>query len=919
MEQEMECDKKPTYYRYWGKARTRLEVDYCTGKLDEAEICKKHNISQSELGRRVNRNGWKKLAAGETLAGYHLLPYHCLDVAAVAEIWWEATPSIQQSFVNTASLSPQQARAWVLFFIALHDYGKLDMRFQLKAPEVVKQVYPGFDRELTDLRGVDMRNYYHGPVGFSLFYHDFQSTLGWNEYSQELWERWQPWLAAVTGHHGAIPSAVDSLARLHDSQADLSITAHDREAGMEWVSALESLFLKTAGLSIAIPPPPCNPLLAGFCSVADWLGSNSSEGTFEYQSKAEPLDVYYQRSLTTAKKQLHASGLLSFKQPYRGISSLLPKQENVTPRQLQTLVDQLPVECGLTLIEAPTGSGKTETALAYVWRLLEKGLADSIIFALPTQATANAMLERLERCAPLIFGDQPNLVLAHGKAAFNEAFWQLKNSHQQHTEQGDEEARVQCAEWLSVSRKRAFLGQIGVCTIDQVLISVLPVRHKFVRGFGVGKSLLIVDEVHAYDNYMYGLLNEVLRQQRAAGGSALLLSATLPSHQREALSKTWSGTLSPQPPPYPLITHVNALGKVTPFDLPETEQPEKRTVELNVTAMPQLLPDATVIQQMIQAAQQGAQVVFICNLVDVAQDMAHRLREQGEVPVDLFHARYRFCDRQAIEKRVLDKYGKKGKRAKGAILVATQVVEQSLDLDFDWMITQLCPVDLLFQRLGRLHRHQRPRPDGYKTPKCTVLIPDNEEYGYHGLIYGNTRILWRTAQMLLKAKGEIIFPAAYRSWIELVYREDSWDDEPKSVQESYNKFLGKRMASRDMAKRMIHSEMSVVGDTDEHVSALTRDGEMSLNILPAIASENGFKLLDNGELIDSLDKWWRDEALNLNMLSVPNSWRKFLPDSRDGLVVVPMNVNEDGGVTKLGGIILKYSKEYGLEKEEMDG
>ncbi len=830
---------KAHYFHYWGKAR------------------------------KENEQG----------ALYHLLPYHCLDVAAVADAWWEQSGALQSSFVNVTEISAQQTRAWVLFFIALHDYGKLDMRFQLKAPNAVESVYPDFDRELTDLRGTDIKGYFHGPVGFSLFYHDFQSVLGWNEYDQEIWETWCPWLAAVTGHHGVIPSDVDPFAEIDDNQADASIIAHDRVARVDWVSALETLFLKPADLSINTPPPPCSSLLAGFCSVADWLGSNSTVGAFEYKPDKEPLEDYYQRSLTIARQQLEESGLLSTKQPYQGIQALLPKEGNILLRQLQTLVDELPVERGLTIIEAPTGSGKTETALAYAWRLLDKGLADSIIFALPTQATSNAMLKRLETCAPLIFSDQSNLVLAHGKSAFNQDFWQLKKSYQQQTEQGGEEARVQCAEWLSASRKRVFLGQIGVCTIDQVLISVLPVRHKFVRGFGVGKSALIVDEVHAYDSYMYGLLGEVLKQQQMAGGSVLLLSATLPFHQRKTLSRTWGGDLSRQEkPPYPQVTHVGMSGEVTPFELPETEQPEERVVAINVNATPQLLPDDALIEQMIHAAKCGAQVVFICNLVDVAQGLARRLREQREIPVNLFHARYRFCDRQAIEKQVLEKYGKDGKREQGSILIATQVVEQSLDLDFDWMITQLCPVDLLFQRLGRLHRHQRPRPNGSKNPKCTVLIPDDEDYGYHGLIYGNTRVLWRTAQLLLKAEGVIHFPAAYRDWIERVYKEDSWGDEPSDVIASYEEFVKESDGSRYTAQLLMRSDVEEFSDTDSNVSALTRDGEMSLNVLPVLDSIDGLKLLDDGELIQNLEEWWRDEALNLNMIAVPSSWRKFLPE-----------------------------------------
>jgi len=869
-------DTEACYFRYWGKARRD----------------------------------------GEEGAELHLLPYHCLDVAAVTEAWWEQSGALQSSFVSVTKISTQQTKAWLLFFVALHDYGKLDMRFQLKAPSAVESIYPGFDREFTDLRGTDIKGYFHGPVGFSLFYQDFQSAFGWNEYDQEVWEAWHPWLAAVTGHHGVIPSDVDPFAEIDENQADASIIEHDRAARVDWVSALETLFLKPADLSIKTSPPPCSPLLAGFCSVADWLGSNSAVGAFEYEPDKEPLEDYYQQSLVIARQQLCESGLLSTKQPYQGVQSLLPPGENVLPRQLQSLVDKLPVERGLTIIEAPTGSGKTETALAYAWHLLDKGLADSIIFALPTQATSNAMLKRLKTCAPLIFSAQPNLVLAHGKSAFNQDFWNLKNSYQQQTEQGGEEARVQCAEWLSASRKRVFLGQIGVCTIDQVLISVLPVRHKFVRGFGVGKSVLIVDEVHAYDSYMYGLLGEVLKQQQAAGGSVLLLSATLPFRQRHALGKTWCGEAALKTnEPYPLVTQVNQSGQTSRFELPERELPEKRTVAVEVLARPQLLPDATLITQMIDAAEQGAQVVFICNLVDVAQALAKQLRVQSDVTVDLFHARFRFCDRQAIEKQVLEKYGKGGKREQGSILIATQVVEQSLDLDFDWMITQLCPVDLLFQRLGRLHRHQRPRPNRFDQPKCTVLIPDDEDYGYHGLIYGNTRVLWRTTQMLLKAREAIHFPAAYRDWIERVYEEDNWGDEPSNVIASYEEFINESEASRYTAQLLMRSDVEEFADTDSNVSALTRDGEMSLNVLPVLDSAEGLKLLDDGGLIKNLEEWWRDEALNLNMVSVPKSWRKFLPDGKEGLIILPMHIDRDSFTVDLCGVSINYSKVYGLEKE----
>ena len=133
------------------------------------------------------------------------------------------------------------------------------------------------------------------------------------------------------------------------------------------------------------------------------------------------------------------------------------------------------------------------------------------------------MLERLQFIASVLFaGGDANLILAHGKAKYNATFANLKAAAKPDAKKGNQ-GSVQCAEWISSSRKRVFLGQIGVCTIDQVLLSVLPIRHNFVRSFGVIKSVLIIDEVHAYDRYMYGVLEEVLKHQKAAGGSAILL------------------------------------------------------------------------------------------------------------------------------------------------------------------------------------------------------------------------------------------------------------------------------------------------------------------------------------------------------------------------------------------------------------
>lgn len=848
---------------------------------------------------------------------YHLLPYHCLDVAAVADAWWRQSRDISRCFIEITGLNEKQTRAWLLFFIALHDYGKFDLRFQRKALEAWKAVNTELSAIPTQLNGLSIKEYSHGPAGLYWFYQDLKERFlsGEDDYyadDNDDWVAWCSWLAPVVGHHGVVPQDHEKdHAKYRLLDVSQLILDEFKQSRWQWLSALELLFLAPAGLSLNDTPPllATATMLAGFCSVSDWLGSSE---LFTYDDRpCHDLTKWYECRLEIAKKALQEAGVISKIKPYQTIDTLL---NGYPPRQVQCLVEQLPKVQGLTLIEASTGSGKTETALAYAWQLLALGLADSIVFALPTQATANAMLKRLEKAAPLLFANQANVVLAHGRAKYEQNFIDLKQACQPNTAQGQEEAWVQCGNWLAQSRKRVFLGQIGVCTVDQVLVSVLPVKHKFVRGFGIGRSVLIIDEVHAYDSYMYGLLDAVLEQQRLAGGSAILLSATLPFHQKARLAKAWGCELAATNQAYPLISYCSA-GQTALFDLAEQpdQQPKPTSVQLELIKTPHLLPGDDLIQRLLDAVAQGAQVCLVCNLVAVAQQLYQQvlaLIEQderfSEDQLLLFHSRFIFADRQKKEQAVLNLFGAEpapaDARSKGHLLIATQVVEQSLDLDFDWMITQLCPVDLLFQRMGRLHRHLRRRPEYHAQPVCTVLLPTEDDYELHELIYGNSRVLWRTQQCLQRAEQEtesqVSFPAAYRDWIEPVYNEETWpEDEPEWVLKSYEAYEEDCWVSQMTAKRLISSNMNELSDNDSNVSALTRDGDMNLNVTPFYTDMQGERCLLSGELIDKLDESERLEAINLNSVAVPKSWGKYgrLPEAdKDSFIWLAMQIDSDG-------------------------
>ncbi len=651
-------DDIPTYFRYWGKADSGCE--------------------------------------GEPK--WHPFAYHSLDVAAVAEALWDCSSAVRRAFRVAFATDDQPAlRAWVLFFVALHDVGKLHALFQIKASDALAAAW-----RQCDPSRIRRRPYDHGCDGYAQADAEIRDWVGSSR--PTIIDAFAGWLGAVAGHHGSI-CLPDDDKRIREYAA-AEIRNQDAAARRAWVEEVAELFLSPAGLSLPDVPPSISTaaqnLLAGFCSLCDWIGSNAE--LFPYKSPTlSPADyLTWARGHLATEDALNRFGLTSTPLTYRGISALL--KSNETPRGVQLLVDALPAQGGLTIVEAPTGSGKTEAALAYAWRLLETGAADSVVFALPTQATANAMLTRAQAFAAQAYG-LANIVLAHGNRDLHTGFRQLVNAARPGTAQRSEEAGVQCSTWLASSRKRVFLGQIGVCTVDQVLLSVLPVRHSFVRAFGLSRAVLIVDEVHAYDAYMNGLLKVVLQRHKAAGGSTVLLSATLPSAVRRELMEAWN-CAADEEAPYPALW-TTSDGKATPLALPDAVRPDERTVAVTLHKVDGAFPDEALLTRIVAAAQAGALVGIVLNTVDDAQRLARHLRNiAGEIPVDLFHARFRLCDRQAIERDVLARYGRDAERARGRILVATQVIEQSsTSISTGWY--QLCPIALFSDSAAYIATHER--------------------------------------------------------------------------------------------------------------------------------------------------------------------------------------------------------------------
>ncbi len=456
----------------------------------------------------------------------------------------------------------------------------------------------------------------------------------------------------------------------------------------------------------------------------------------------------------------------------------------------------------LIIMEAPMGEGKTEAAMLMTDRLFEMGVVDNFYFALPTMATSNAMFERIKRMMAneAFFDKDASLVLAHGKRDLIKTFTQILTAN---PSEGDDEtenlsALKMCNEFFASSHKRSLLANAGVGTVDQAMSSVLGAKHHWVKLFGLSNSVLIIDEVHAYDAYMLRILERLLQWLRVLGTHVILLSATLTVQTRKDLIEAFSKrkieapsaieenpfqAAEEDPMAYPLITHVYREGDAYKTNLIPNDhmKDSERDVRFKwVTQKDQI------IESIVQFVQNGAQVCLILNTVGKAQEFFEILSQDSRIQNPLlFHSRFQLTDRNEIEETVESIFGKEGQAKRGEIghvLVATQVVEQSLDVDFDVMLSELAPIDLLLQRVGRLHRHQannefRQGKD-WKQPALFVYSPcetisewlEGPKSKKARSVY-DAFILYRTALLFHKQeyKFPVNLPGDIRCLVEEVY------------------------------------------------------------------------------------------------------------------------------------------------------
>ena len=734
---------------------------------------------QQEESTRIARS-WPGKLLREKQHQEHPALWHMLDVGAVAQRLLEYRP--------IANTNTDQALA---LLVALHDVGKISNSFRSMLREGKYQQF---------------RHWEHSAIILRRNQHLAKFLGGSEEVRNNLYE-------ATAGHHGG-PRTRPAAKFKKDQQWQEIGEAALADANAA-ICAITDLF-PDASLE-AIKEQQVASLswqLNGLTVQSDWIGSNVD--WFTSTGPDISIDDYWQGALQRATQAIAEANLHAVRPRQPSVGKLLPSGVHARPMQVAVQSCDLPDGPVLGLIEDSTGAGKTEASLILASRLMQADKADGLFFALPTMATANAMLSRIEAAAPHLFDGMPTLGLAHGRAHMSEQFQAIKGRDGSNPEDGPH-----CGKWLSDDRRRILLSDVGVGTIDQALFAVLPTRFNSLRLRALASKVLIVDEAHSYDPYMDAQLERLLTFQARMGGSAILMTATLPIQKRENFIKafhkgleaptlkrgrrvTQAESISEQQPTYPALTICGESARLTAV---EPAEPTVRQVAIHRVSDP-----ADAVNLIADASVQGAACVWIRNAVDDAIKSVEALKNKG-IQADLLHARFAICDRLSKEQDLQKLFGKDGKGREGKVLVATQVAEQSLDLDFDVMVSDLAPIGSLIQRAGRLWRHLDERPAKTRPvegPILHILSPDPDKVDSdrwlhpvmeHGAWVYPPTVMWRSAKAIFDA-GVICEPSGLRELIEQVESSGSLPV-PEVLESMGYKHEGEKIADRQQARNCL--------------------------------------------------------------------------------------------------------------------
>lgn len=831
--------------------------------------------------------GFSSLWAKKSKIDFSWLPLwlHLEDTVAITKQLWKLwiSDGVKGLIARLCNATEEEALQLLLFLAASHDIGKATPVFQAKTSQfhdteldqqilrrIRKASLPMYEKAFYTNGRVSP----HGLAGFMI--------LDRQRVNRNI-------AAVVSGHHGK-PSDFRDL--------DYSIGAFeenyysDATGKSEWIKVQDEYLafaLAKAEISdpgqLAIPNKEAQILLTAILVVADWIASN--EKLFPYLSAdsiGETVDLGKRASdgwhqvkfpaLWAPVLSMYDSGVFQERFGGNGV---------MTPNSLQEKVIELANEVnqpGLMIIESTMGSGKTEAALAAAEIFAIKTNRSGLFFALPTQATSNSMFSRVIEWIDRLDGYNHTVKLAHGKARNHDLLNEIPiidfSSNIYENDEATNHLTV-VHEWFE-GQKKTLLADFVIGTVDQVLLAALKQKHVMLRHLGLSNKIVIIDECHAYDAYMNQYLYKALSWLAAYNVPVIILSATLPKKKKHSLILAYQkGTGATQPRwdapvtmSYPLLTATDG-GVIREVSVDQLT--EEKTIHI------QRISDNLIIPT-IREYLEGGVIGIILNTVSRAQKFYQLLSEEfGNDSVDLIHSRFTAYQRSGKETRILNELGRhSNSRPKFRILIGTQILEQSLDIDFDLLISDLCPMDLLLQRIGRLHRHRRTRPPKLADPVCYVVSPEGIDLDNGSVLIYSEHLLRRTEFFL---KETIAIPSDIAILVEAVYDEmtiklsedHDWNHfyEIWKHQMDDRKVRAKAFQISDPMTRKDQPYFDWLNtsqpDSEQSGKAAVRDGSETIEVLLIIRDPNGtLRTLPGVEpqvILTSTDLPDRDESLRM--------------------------------------------------------
>lgn len=659
---------------------------------------------------------------------------HSLDVASVARELISNMPTDVQILFKNAE-----------FVAACHDIGKLSPCFFIKVTKNLLKEQTTAKSIYNYLCSNNNDNIDYTKVNEKEKSYGYHSTLGYDEFL-DVFENKYALAKVILRHHG------------YDRNIYPYKINKKKECGGEsWHKQRQALLISlknefNVNFDTDISEN-VSLLWSGLTAVSDWIASDiaflqMSSQNLSYDEKAKIAIEKNGLNRVKVKTNLQFSEIFSFNQNKYKINRLQ-----------QATLEQVKNGGSLFIIEAPMGMGKTEAALYAAYELLQTQKARGIYFALPSRITSDTMCVRLNKFLDKILVEEDNqnrnAFLIYGKQGFlssvgEDAAFDAKD--------------VKGADilWFSNS-KRKFLANFAVGTLDQALLSILPTKFNFVRYFGLAGKIVIIDEVHSYDIFTSTLLEKLIQSLLEAKCIVFLLSATLTIETKARLLKKDISEFKDQSTI--LISSVDINNNLKTNIVNSTLDRTYKLIHINTNE---------IVVRACEHAKAGNYVLMIENTVSNAQRLYLSLKEQNiDIEIILLHSRFIYADKNLIQERVLKVLGKTRKRARGVIVIGTQILEQSLDIDADILFTNLAPIDLIFQRVGRCHRFQDPK----RTSEPIVYIYGTnmsrlEEESYN--IFDNSKyiydpyILAKTA-LCLQNLTSLSIPKDIRLLLEKVY------------------------------------------------------------------------------------------------------------------------------------------------------